>query len=79
VIYLNFKFHGFFQVDALRKVRMFDILCLNTNINSLQQKAFIVAALNGNPLVSCQVPILLNCFYLSLMKSLTLDKLKLTG
>ena len=42
------------QVAALKKVKMFDIICLNTNISALQPKAFVVAALNGNPLVSCQ-------------------------
>ena len=41
------------QLDALRNVKMFDILCLNTNINSLQRKAFRPASFNGNPLVSC--------------------------
>ena len=41
------------QVDALRNVKMFDILCLNTNINSLQRKAFRPASFSGNPLVSC--------------------------
>ena len=42
------------QVSALKRVKMFDILCLNTNISAMQPKAFVVAALNGNPLVSCQ-------------------------
>jgi peroxidase len=41
------------QMKALRKVRMFDILCLNTNIGNLQKKAFKIANGSGNPLVSC--------------------------
>jgi hypothetical protein len=30
------------QIKAVRDVRMFDILCLNTNIQDLQRKAFKV-------------------------------------
>ena len=41
------------QVNALRNVKLFDILCLNTNIASLQRNAFKPASLNGNPLVPC--------------------------
>ena len=41
------------QINALRKVRLFDILCLNTNIRSLQKRAFEVARNFGNPAVSC--------------------------
>ena len=41
------------QLEALKKVRMFDILCLNTNIHSMQTKAFGKASWNGNPLSSC--------------------------
>jgi hypothetical protein len=32
---------------------MFDILCLNTNIQDLQKQAFKVPAASGNPLVPC--------------------------
>ena len=41
------------QIRALRQVRLFDILCLNTNISNLQKKAFKVATAFRNPLVSC--------------------------
>lgn len=41
------------QIAALKKVRMFDILCLNTNIHSVQMKAFGKASWRGNPLASC--------------------------
>jgi hypothetical protein len=41
------------QISAVRKVRMFDVLCLNTNIQDLQRQAFKIPAASGNPLVPC--------------------------
>ena len=41
------------QIKAVRNVRMFDILCLNTNIKDLQKQAFKIPAASGNPLVPC--------------------------
>jgi len=41
------------QIRAVRKVRMFDILCLNTNIRDLQRQAFKIPMSIGNPLVPC--------------------------
>ena len=42
------------EINAMRKVRMFDILCLNTNSSTLQKRAFEVASNFKNPLVSCR-------------------------
>ena len=42
------------QLSALKSVKMFDVFCLNTNIASLQRKAFEKASWQGNPFVSCK-------------------------
>ena len=41
------------QIKAVRDVRMFDVLCLNTDIQDLQRNAFKVPSAAGNPLVPC--------------------------
>ena len=41
------------QISAVRKVKLFDVLCLNTNIRELQRQAFRIPLSSGNPLVSC--------------------------
>ena len=41
------------QISAVKKVRMFDIVCLNTNISQLQKKAFKVQDSSTNPFILC--------------------------
>ena len=41
------------QVKAIKNLSMFDIVCLNTNIQNLQKNAFIVANQATNPFAPC--------------------------
>ena len=41
------------QLKAIRKVSIFDIVCLNTNIQNLQKNAFTIANQATNPLAPC--------------------------
>lgn len=41
------------QINAVKKIRMFDVLCLNTNIAEVQKKAFKVQDDLTNPLALC--------------------------
>ena len=48
------------QISALKNVRMFDILCLNTNISRIQKKSFKIANGSNNKMAQCTEAVPLN-------------------